>query len=69
MSPQQEQQYEADMKAFERIECLQNRIISLYESISRIRTIKDETDAVFAMQEGYLRYDIALLEQEKKGLE
>ena len=68
MTIEEEKQYTADMEAFKRIDCLQNKIISLYESIKEIVKIKDEMDAVFAAQVAGLHKDIATLEQEKKGL-
>ena len=65
---QEEAQMQAD-RDFEKIDSLQNKIISAYESIGVIRILKDESDANFRRQEEMLERGIDAWTIEKKGLQ
>ena len=69
MTEQDKTQAQAVMfKDFARIEEIQFKIISLYESLGVLRQMKDEHDASFVKIESIIDLKIARLTHEKKEL-
>ena len=64
MSPQEEKEYGEAMADFAKIDIAQNKIISCYDRIGMIRTLKDKCDIAFNTEETDLRQEIAILETE-----
>ena len=69
MTEQDKTQAQAVMfKDFARIEEIQLKIISLYESLGVLRELKDKQDATFAKMESIIDSKIAKLSHEKEEI-
>lgn len=68
MTKKEEEEYAEAQADFKRIDEIQNRIISLSESIGVIRSLKDKSDAMFAGTEARLQLDIKSLEKANREL-
>ena len=70
MTEEQKNQAQAIMfNDFKAIDEIQNKIISAYESLGLLRTLKDKTDAMFAKEEEALEVTIDKLNIEKQRLQ
>ena len=70
MTEEQKDQAQAIMfNDFRAIDEIQNKIISAYESLGLLRTLKDKTDAMFAKEEEALEVTIDKLNIEKQRLQ
>jgi len=70
MTENQKNQAQAVMfKDFKAIDEIQNKIISAYESLGLLRTLKDNTDEMFRKEEEALEVTIDKLNVAKKGLQ
>jgi len=54
---------------FAKVDEIQNKIISLYETLKALREIKDKQDANFAEMESIIDLKIARLTHQKKELQ
>ena len=70
MTEQQKETAQAVMfNDFRALDEIQNKIISAYESLGLLRTLKDKTDTMFAKEEEALEVTIDKLNVAKKGLQ
>ena len=70
MTEQQKETAQAVMfNDFRAIDEIQNKIISAYESLGLLRTLKDNTDEMFRREEEALEVTIDKLNLAKKGLQ
>ena len=70
MTEEQKDQAQAIMfNDFRAIDEIQNKIISTYESLGLLRTLKDKTDEMFRKEEEALEVTIDKLNVAKKGLQ
>ena len=70
MTEEQKNQAQAIMfNDFRAIDEIQNKIISAYESLGLLRTLKDNTDEMFRKEEEALEVMIDKLNVAKKGLQ
>ena len=70
MTEEQKDQAQAIMfNDFRAIDEIQNKIISAYESLGLLRTLKDKTDAMFAKEEEALEITIDKLNIEKQRIQ
>ena len=70
MTEEQKDQAQAIMfNDFRAIDEIQNKIISAYESLGLLRTLKDNTDEMFRKEEEALEVTIDKLNVAKKGLQ
>ena len=70
MTNEQKNQAQAVMfNDFRAIDEIQNKLISAYESLGLLRTLKDNTDEMFRKEEEALEVTIDKLNVAKKGLQ
>ena len=69
MTDSEEKEYCEAQEAFAKIDEIENKVISLRESMGLLREMKDKQDATFAQMEDIIGVKIARLLYEKKELQ
>jgi len=69
MTQEEEKEYCEAQEAFKKIDEIENKVISLRESMGILREMKDKQDATFAQMEDIIGVKIARLLYEKKELQ
>ena len=69
MTQEEEKEYCEAQEAFKKIDEIENKVISLRESMGILREMKDKQDATFAKMESIIDLKISRLMYEKKELQ
>ena len=69
MTQEEEKEYGEAMSDFAKIDEIENKVISLRESMGILRELKDKQDATFSQMESIIDLKISRLTHEKKGLQ
>jgi len=69
MTQEEEKEYCEAQEAFKKIDEIENKVISLRESMGILREMKDKQDATFAQMEDMIDIKITRLLYEKKELQ
>ena len=69
MTQEEEKEYCEAQEAFKKIDEIENKVISLRESMGVLREMKDKQDATFAQMEAMIDTKITRLLYEKKELQ
>jgi len=68
MTQEEEKEYCEAQEAFKKIDEIENKVISLRESMGILREMKDKQDATFAKMESIIDSKIAKLSHEKEEI-